>query len=799
MEGRCVLDGWKAITAYLGRTERTCRKWEHELGLPVHRLDDSHRAHVFAYADELDRWREEKLRPAKSQIARVLSLSSLKTRIRLVAVSAAVLLVILAAGILGRFVLHKKAPAAPKIENSIAVISFENQTGDPAYDYLQKAIPNLLITNLENTGLFYVSTWERMQAILKQTGGKPAPLIDSRLGFEFCRREGIKALAVGSFTKAGDVFRTDVKVLDAETMGLLKGINKKGMGVDSILDEQVDALCRDIALGLGVEKAKVDAARLNIKDIATPSLSAYDYFLKAREAYALESWENVKKYSEKAVEIDPKYAMAYYFLAFANFFLDDIKARNETIQKAMAFSYRTPEKDRLYLEGAYANFISRDHEKYQQLLNEIIRRYPKEEWAFHNLGDSYFVERNYAGAYDQFKKWLELDPRDTFALSHLLMVTIAQRDFKKAMEYVKMREAIGPPDTSSLHWQAVMYRKMGQLDKAIAKNKGALEIDRNFLPSFANLIALYAIKEEYDECLRWADEFVSRAFSVGSKSGACRLRGIYQYWRGKFKEAFDDLNRAEKMAEEVENWSQKADSIEWQGIVYVALGDLERSRNCFDQAAKIAEEHSPKEVPVRKAHAALWMGNLDIKRGRVDEAEARLSELESFLPQLDQRTQKEINFWHDLLQGEVFLAQGSLDAALSVSQKTCRPGAPFLENSSYCLDLLARVYVQRGEVSRAISEYERLLKPDVTVKVPASEYAPPMRPYGTTDVVYLVHPLYHQRLGLLYERMGETGKARDQYEKFLDLWKNADPGRPEVEEARKRLAGLPGRESSAQD
>ena len=61
MEGKRVLDGWKSISAYLGRTAKTCRKWEHELGLPVHRLDDSSSAHVFAYTDELDRWRKEKL------------------------------------------------------------------------------------------------------------------------------------------------------------------------------------------------------------------------------------------------------------------------------------------------------------------------------------------------------------------------------------------------------------------------------------------------------------------------------------------------------------------------------------------------------------------------------------------------------------------------------------------------------------------------------------------------------------------------------------------------------------------
>jgi len=45
-------------------------------------------------------------------------------------------------------------------------------------------------------------------------------------------------------------------------------------------------------------------------------------------------------------------------------------------------------------------------------------------------------------------------------------------------------------------------------------------------------------------------------------------------------------------------------------------------------------------------------------------------------------------------------------------------------------------------------------------------------------------------LGKIYKRQGNPVKAVEQYEKFLDLWKDADFGIAEVEEARKRLAGL---------
>ena len=61
LENKKILDSWKEISKYLGRDTRTCFRWEKELGLPVHRIDEtSSRSKVFAYKSDIDEWLKEK-------------------------------------------------------------------------------------------------------------------------------------------------------------------------------------------------------------------------------------------------------------------------------------------------------------------------------------------------------------------------------------------------------------------------------------------------------------------------------------------------------------------------------------------------------------------------------------------------------------------------------------------------------------------------------------------------------------------------------------------------------------------
>jgi len=89
------------------------------------------------------------------------------------------------------------------------------------------------------------------------------------------------------------------------------------------------------------------------------------------------------------------------------------------------------------------------------------------------------------------------------------------------------------------------------------------------------------------------------------------------------------------------------------------------------------------------------------------------------------------------------------------------------------INSLALAYYKDGDFKKAIEEYEKIIS-----------LTEGRRRWGD------IYAKSFYMLGKIYEQKGQKDKAIEHYQKFLDLWKNADPGIAEIEDAKKRLAGL---------
>jgi tetratricopeptide (TPR) repeat protein len=230
-----------------------------------------------------------------------------------------------------------------------------------------------------------------MRDLLRQMGKPDVKVIDRDLGFELCRRDSVRALVVGTYVKAGEMFATDVKIIDVDSKKILKSASSRGEGVASILKSQIDELSKQISSGFGVPEASVAADQKPVMEVTTSSIDAYNYFLRGREERQKLYYEDARRFLEKAVQLDTTFAMAYLTLGGVYSSLGESRLSQGAYQKAFAHADKTSRREKLRIEAAYASVVERNTEKWIQILRQLADEYPKEKSVHQSLGNYLLV------------------------------------------------------------------------------------------------------------------------------------------------------------------------------------------------------------------------------------------------------------------------------------------------------------------------------------------------------------------------------------------------------------------------
>ncbi|HEY3121872.1 MAG TPA: hypothetical protein VGL15_14705, partial [Vicinamibacteria bacterium] len=248
---------------------------------------------------------------------------------------------------------------------------------------------------------------------------------------------------------------------------------------------------------------------------------------------------------------------------------------------------------------------------------------------------------------------------------------------------------------------------------------------------------------------------------------------------GRYRDAERRMADAIESAKRFDNAIGLALSHVLSGMVALERNDhagaLDHASRAQQAAARVPDAFGRR---LASTLVALLDGVAKARAGRLDAARAVLDQQKKIYD----RRQSNENWWYHALEGEIALTAGDLasaETAFAAGEAPVKmwfglnqPIVSILCNNLPFRDGLARVRVARGDLAGAIEIYRRLLTVDISQKW-----------------IALLEPRYVLELARLLDRTGDKAGARQQYERFLALWKGADPALPELREARARLKG----------
>ena len=444
---------------------------------------------------------------------------------------------IVAALAVGAGVLYRGAAKGASI-GSVAVLPFENATGDPAIEYLSDGISESLINKLSSLpGLRVIS---RTSAFAFK-GKTLAPM-------EIGRKLGVDALLLGTLAQRGTNLAITAELVSVRDDAQLWGekYSRRADDVLTVEGEIAATIARTLRRQLSSEQQQKLASR------ASDDPEAYRLYLKGRDFLVGNQQEMDKSvdYLQQAVARAPEYALAHAGLAEAYTRQAFLRAsdRDEPLRKARAAVDRALELDPDLAEAHTALGLVR-----------------------------FYFEWDWAGAESEFRRALELNPGSRAVQEEYGWFLTAMGRLDEGLAQSRRAAELDPLSTGPVHDIAISHMARGDLDLAAATFRRAIDINPNWTWGYIKLGRTLARQRKCPDALAQA-EIAERRIAGGAAP-------LSRSWLGATYAICGETVRARQKLDELHALSQKqyVDPVTFADI-HASLGEMDEALRWYERA-----------------------------------------------------------------------------------------------------------------------------------------------------------------------------------------------------------------------
>jgi DNA-binding winged helix-turn-helix (wHTH) protein/Flp pilus assembly protein TadD len=310
-----------------------------------------------------------------------------------------------------------RRPPAVAESDTIVLADFANSTGETVFD---GTLRQALAAQLEQSPFLNLLSDQRIATTLALMGKPKDAIVSANLAPELCQRTGSTAVINGVIAKFGTQYLLTLSASNCANGDTLGRAQARADDKDHVLDA-LGSVASAIRTKLGESLSSVQKYDAPPEAVTTPSLEALQaYSLAYRTMIRKNDYPAAVPLFERAVALDPNFAMAYARLGINFFNLGESSRAAKSLQQAYDLRARLSEREKLYIAASYNAMAMRNFEVARQSYELWAQIYPRDPFAIGNLGVVY----GYLGEYDKslaaIRKAWELNPQNALVYSNIV-------------------------------------------------------------------------------------------------------------------------------------------------------------------------------------------------------------------------------------------------------------------------------------------------------------------------------------------------------------------------------------------